>query len=146
MEEISGKFGVVASTAYEKVNTTSTDENLFRLVPVLGHGARLLPLELVPKFVFGNHQKAMLRLVPLVRAPFPGTKSERGLKCIPCKLSNEYLIQQIVHCHLYFNFYFHSFDFVIRIILPREISFIGTLQLVMSLLAMIIESRCQTLG
>ena len=25
-----------------------TDENLFRLVPVLGHGARVLPLELVP--------------------------------------------------------------------------------------------------
>ena len=30
--EISGKFGVVASTAYEKVNTTDTEENLFRLV------------------------------------------------------------------------------------------------------------------
>ena len=25
-----------------------TDENLFRLVPVLGYGARVLPLELVP--------------------------------------------------------------------------------------------------
>ena len=25
-----------------------TDENLFRLVPVLRHGARVLPLELVP--------------------------------------------------------------------------------------------------
>ena len=45
--EISGKFGVVASTANDKVNTTGTDENLFRLVPVLGHGARVLPLELV---------------------------------------------------------------------------------------------------
>ena len=43
--EISGKFGVVASTVYEKVNTTSTDENLFRLVlelvPVPGHGAQI---------------------------------------------------------------------------------------------------------
>ena len=33
-QEISGKFG--------------TDENLFRLVPMLGHGAQVLPLELVP--------------------------------------------------------------------------------------------------
>ena len=46
--EISGKFGVVASTAYEKVNTTGTGENLFRIVPMPGHGARVLPLELVP--------------------------------------------------------------------------------------------------
>ena len=38
--EISGKFGVVASTAYEKVNTTGTDANLFRLVPVPVHGAQ----------------------------------------------------------------------------------------------------------
>ena len=46
--EISGKFGVVASTDYKKVNTTDTDKNLFRLVCVLGHGAQVLPLELVP--------------------------------------------------------------------------------------------------
>ena len=39
------KFGVGASTACEKVNTTGTDENLFRLVP--GLGDRVLPLELV---------------------------------------------------------------------------------------------------
>ena len=44
--EISGKFGVVASKAYEKVNTKGTDKNLFRLVPALGHGARVLPLDL----------------------------------------------------------------------------------------------------
>ena len=47
--EISDKFGVGASTVYEKVNTTGTDENLFRLVP--GHGARVgeyTPLKLVP--------------------------------------------------------------------------------------------------
>ena len=35
------KFGVAASTAYEKVNTTGTDENLFRLVPVPGHDAQM---------------------------------------------------------------------------------------------------------
>ena len=46
--EISGRFGVVTSTAYEKVNTTGTDENLFRLVPVPGDGAQVLPLESVP--------------------------------------------------------------------------------------------------
>ena len=43
-QEISGKFGDVASTAIEKADATGTDENLFRLVPVLGHGARVLPL------------------------------------------------------------------------------------------------------
>ena len=39
--EVGGKFGVGASTACEKVNTTGTDENLFRLVPVPGDGARV---------------------------------------------------------------------------------------------------------
>ena len=48
--EISGKFGVVASAANEKVNRTGAEENAFRLVPVLGHGARVLPLELVPGY------------------------------------------------------------------------------------------------
>ena len=46
--DISGKFGVVALTAYEKVNTTGTDENLFRLMLVPGYGAGVLPLELLP--------------------------------------------------------------------------------------------------
>ena len=41
------KFGVGASTTCNKVNTTGTDESLFGLVPVLGHGAPVLPLELV---------------------------------------------------------------------------------------------------
>ena len=31
--EIGDRFGVSASAAYEKVNTSGTDENLFRLVP-----------------------------------------------------------------------------------------------------------------
>ena len=30
------------------MNKDGTDENLFRLVPVLGHGALVLPLESVP--------------------------------------------------------------------------------------------------
>ena len=48
-QEISEKFGFGASTACEKINTAGTDENLFRLVPLLGHRARVLPsLELVP--------------------------------------------------------------------------------------------------
>ena len=48
--EIGDKFGVGSSAACKKVNTAGTDENLFRLVPVPGHGARVLPLEpvLVP--------------------------------------------------------------------------------------------------
>ena len=36
--EIGDKFGVSASTADEKVKTAGTNENLFRLVPVPGHG------------------------------------------------------------------------------------------------------------
>ena len=47
--EISGKFGVVASTAHEKVNTTGTDGNLFRLVPMPGPAAQVLPRVLLPK-------------------------------------------------------------------------------------------------
>ena len=62
----SGKFGVGASTAYEKVNTAGTDEILFRLVPVLGHGARVLPLELVPVSGHGA------RVLPLELEPVPG--------------------------------------------------------------------------
>ena len=65
--EIGDKFGVSASTACKKVNAAGTDENLFRLVPVPGHGARVLPLELVrvprhtvPKLVLG-HQKAYVQ-------------------------------------------------------------------------------------
>ena len=46
--EVTGKFGVVASTVCEKVNTIGTFENLLRLAPVLGHGTRVLPLELMP--------------------------------------------------------------------------------------------------
>ena len=37
--EIGGKFGIGASTACKKVNAAATDESLFRLVPVPGHGA-----------------------------------------------------------------------------------------------------------
>ena len=46
--EIGTKFGVDASTGCEEVNSAATDENLFRLVPLHGHGAGVLPLELVP--------------------------------------------------------------------------------------------------
>ena len=35
--EIVDKFGVVASTTCEKLNTAATEKNLFRLVPVPGH-------------------------------------------------------------------------------------------------------------
>ena len=42
--EISEKFGVGSSTAC----TAATDEKLFRLVPMLRHGAQVLPLEPVP--------------------------------------------------------------------------------------------------
>ena len=61
--EIGHKFGVGASTACKKVNTAGTHENLFRLVPVPGHGARVLPL--VNKLVLRHQQKALFRLVPM---------------------------------------------------------------------------------
>ena len=82
--EISGKFGVVASTDYQKVNTTVTDENLFRLVPVSGHGSRVLPLELVPVPRHGAQISALAPTKGYVqtgaraRAPGSGIKSERG--------------------------------------------------------------------
>ena len=47
--EIGDKFGVGSSTACKKVNTAGTDENLFRQVPVLAHGAQVLPLQPVPE-------------------------------------------------------------------------------------------------
>ena len=53
--------------------TAGTDENLFRLVIVPGHGARVLPLELVPvpwhvsKLVLGHQQKSVFRLMPVPR-------------------------------------------------------------------------------
>ena len=37
---------VLQHWACKKVNAAGTDENLFRLVPALWHGARVLPLEL----------------------------------------------------------------------------------------------------
>ena len=46
--EIGDKFKAGASTPCEKVNTTSIDENLFRLLPVPGPSARVLPVELMP--------------------------------------------------------------------------------------------------
>ena len=44
--EIRDKFGIGASVACEKVSPVGTDVNLFRLVPVPGHGTRVPPLEL----------------------------------------------------------------------------------------------------
>ena len=79
--EISGKFGLGASISREKVNTLGTDKNLFRLVPVPGQGARVLPLELVP--VPGQGAQISARgptegYVQTARAP--STKSERSQK------------------------------------------------------------------
>ena len=65
--EITGKFGVE--------NATVIDNNLFRLVPVLGHGAQVLPQELVP--VFGGAQVLPLELVPV-----PG----HGAQVLPLEL------------------------------------------------------------
>ena len=39
--EVGDKYGVGVSTACKKVDAAGTDENLFRLVPVPGHGARV---------------------------------------------------------------------------------------------------------
>ena len=68
MSEISDKFGVVASTAYEKVNTTGTVRNLSRLVPVPGHGAQI-------KLELGHQQKAV-QTAARTQTPHTGTQSE----------------------------------------------------------------------
>ena len=48
--ETGDKFGVSSSTACKKVNAADTYENLFRLVPLLGHGTQMLPLEPVTRY------------------------------------------------------------------------------------------------
>ena len=45
---IGDKIGVGVSTACKKVNTTDTDVNLFRPVPMPGHSAQVLPLKPLP--------------------------------------------------------------------------------------------------
>ena len=83
-----GKLGVVGSTAYVEVNTTGTDENLFRLVPVLGHSVRVLPLELVPVPGHGAQISARAPMKGYVQtgapawAPGTGTKSGQGLSLL----------------------------------------------------------------
>ena len=69
--QIGDEFGVGSSTACKKANTEGTDENLFRLVPVTGHGAQLCARAATKGYV-QNGARA--------QAPCPGTKSERGLR------------------------------------------------------------------
>ena len=66
--EVSGKLGVV--------NTTGTDENVFRLVPVLGHGARVLPLEQGAQI---SAQSGTNKRLCSDWCPMPGHQSEQGL-------------------------------------------------------------------
>ena len=91
IQKLAKKFGVSASTAFEKVNTVGTDENLFRLVSVPGHGARVLPLELVP--VPGHGARVLplelvpvprhgARVLPLELVPVPG----HGARVLPLEL------------------------------------------------------------
>ena len=68
--EISSKFGVVASTGCEKVNTTGTDESLFRLVPMPGHGAQISAR--TPK-------KGYIQTGTHARPPGTGTNLNRAL-------------------------------------------------------------------
>ena len=78
--EIIGKFGVSASAACEEVNTSNTDENLFRLVPMPGHGAQVLPLELVP----GHVLRHGVRVLPLELVP--GHVLRHGAQVLPLEL------------------------------------------------------------
>ena len=67
------------------MNTVGTDEMLFRLVPVPGHGARVLPLELVPVPGHGTQigarapRKGCVHTGVGARGPDMGAMSERGL-------------------------------------------------------------------
>ena len=85
--EIGDKFGVGASTACKKVNTGGTDENLFRLVPMPGHGARVLPLELVPgqgaQISAQAPTKGYVQTGAHAQALGMGTKSDWGPKTAP---------------------------------------------------------------
>ena len=65
-----------------------TDENLFRLVPIPGHGARVL-LELVPMpghgaqiSAWAPRKKGYVQTGARVRATFSGTKSEQGVSLL----------------------------------------------------------------
>ena len=64
------------STACEKMNTACTDKNLFTLVPVPGHSAQVLPLELVPVPGHGA------QVLPLELVPVPG----HGAQVLPLEL------------------------------------------------------------
>ena len=84
--EIGDNFVVGASTACEKVNTADTNKNLYRLVSVLGYGARVLPLELAPVPGHGAQisarapTKGYVQTRARAAGTGKGTKSERGLK------------------------------------------------------------------
>ena len=85
--EIGDKFGGSASATCEKVNTSGIEENLFKLVPVPGHGARVLPRNI---HIENARYKCLSLLFIIVtsgasaracdRAPCPGSKSERGVR------------------------------------------------------------------
>ena len=87
--EISDKFEVGSSTVCKKVRTAGTDENLFRLVPVFGHSAR------VPSASGASARIPGYGAQICDRAPtkgsdwceYPGTKSGRGLR-YPCREFN----------------------------------------------------------
>ena len=97
--EIGDKFGVSASTACKKVNTEGTDENLFRLVPMPGHGARVLPLELMPVPGHGtlSTTEGYVQTRTRAQASRAGTKSERGLTPHNETLSLFFLFFQSMH-------------------------------------------------
>ena len=65
--EIHDKFGVCSSTACKKVNMAGTDENLLILVPVLGHGTRVLPLKLVPVPGHSAPEQSLTRLTNQIK-------------------------------------------------------------------------------
>ena len=71
--EINGKFGVV--------NATGTEKKQLRLVPVLGNGARVLPLELVPVPEYGAQISARAPTNRVCSDWYPGIghQSEQGL-------------------------------------------------------------------
>ena len=72
-------YGMVITIEISGINTTGTYKNRFRLVLVLGYGARVLPLELVPEPGHGAQINARATTKGYVQTGAHARKSEEGL-------------------------------------------------------------------
>ena len=64
---------------YKKVNSAGTEKKLLRLLPVFGHGARVLPPGASTEICARAPTKCYVQTAARARALCPGTKLKRGL-------------------------------------------------------------------